>query len=472
MLNNLQREVAEKRALVKESLPRGFKARQVRRHAIAGPHAADLSLPHRLAAASQGTSVHGMTSSVGPRTQPARAHARTQERFQQLQELMNQPTRTEDDVREVESHCMMMEQQIRQLNNQIQEAQAKMKDDKLSIFRGQAAMVAKKLRQKETEVEEAEAEAASLKEQIGAKEAVLSELTGPTFMTRDKFKEYAGQLRMKTNKYKQLKQELATIRAESVVLSRTEQILRSRDGNLKELLKKIESEKGVTGYMQTQEELAKVSQAKSSTDTMKGKTLEEISAIVTDISAALKERKNKLAPQIKELRALRQRYQEVEQGYLEKKAIYDNTAVGLESERLKIEKACEAGQEECLREESRYHYLNCLEAVANAQLEKVKQEQEYSRGKGKLLRDFKNYTELYNHKLQQQAALSKELHKRQKEIKENADENLGQKQLFVDLKRLLDCKKKISEQETRERDMTDSIAIDQMVGGANVMTIE
>ena len=35
-----------------------------------------------------------------------------------------------------------------------------------------------------------------------------------------------------------------------------------------------------------------------------------------------------------------------------------------------------AEQEECLREESRYHYLNCLLSVANAQLEKVKQEQE------------------------------------------------------------------------------------------------
>ena len=70
------------------------------------------------------------------------------------------------------------------------------------------------------------------------------------------------------------------IRAESVVLSRTEQILRSRDANLSDLLSKIEKEKGVSGYMQTQEELAKVSQAKSTTDTMKGKTLEEISVRV------------------------------------------------------------------------------------------------------------------------------------------------------------------------------------------------
>ena len=43
------------------------------------------------------------------------------------------------------------------------------------------------------------------------------------------------------HRYKQVKQELATIRAESVVLSRTEQILRSRDANLSDLLKKIEA---------------------------------------------------------------------------------------------------------------------------------------------------------------------------------------------------------------------------------------
>ena len=59
--------------------------------------------------------------------------------------------------------------------------------------------------------------------------------------------------------------------------------------------------KGVAGYSETQERLEQVSEKTSTLNDAKGKTLEEISRIVTDINHKLKEKKNKLAPQIKEL---------------------------------------------------------------------------------------------------------------------------------------------------------------------------
>merc|ERR1711943_46074 len=87
-----------------------------------------------------------------------------------------------------------------------------------------------------------------------------------------------------------------------------------------------EAEKGVAGYQKTEKELQEISQKKTTTDREKGQTLEEISKIVTDINIALKERKNKLAPQIKELRSVRQHFQELEQFYLKHKKTYENTA--------------------------------------------------------------------------------------------------------------------------------------------------
>lgn len=86
----------------------------------------------------------------------------------------------------------------------------------------------------------------------GAQEAKLSELSGPKFMRRDEFKNYANELRIKTKQYKEMKQELAALRAETVVLQRTEQILRSRDSNLKEYLEQLEAKRGVSGYTETQ----------------------------------------------------------------------------------------------------------------------------------------------------------------------------------------------------------------------------
>jgi intraflagellar transport protein 81 len=58
--------------------------------------------------------------------------------------------------------------------------------------------------------------------------------------------------------------------------------------------------------------------------------LEELSKVIVTINNSIKERKTTLAPQIKELRALRQNYQEVEMDYTEKKTQYDNATIGMQ----------------------------------------------------------------------------------------------------------------------------------------------
>lgn len=109
----------------------------------------------------------------------------------------------------------------------------------------------------------------------------------------------------------------------------------------------------------------------------------------------------------------------------------------MESEQLKLEQECGQFQEDCHREESRFHYLNCLINIADAHIEKylihihiffsillfiicftrVQQEEMFSRGEGRFLRDFQTWQDLYQHKIQQQENLAKELRKRQKNIK-------------------------------------------------------
>ena len=54
----------------------------------------------------------------------------------------------------------------------------------------------------------------------------------------------------------------------------------------------------VSGYIDTQNKLEHISEQRAKINETKGKTLEEISRIVTDINQTLKERKNKLAPQV------------------------------------------------------------------------------------------------------------------------------------------------------------------------------
>ena len=57
-----------------------------------------------------------------------------------------------------------------------------------------------------------------------------------------------------------MKKVLGEIKAEVNVLSRTENILKSRTENLEDLMRKIEKEKGISGYRQTEEEIKKISE--------------------------------------------------------------------------------------------------------------------------------------------------------------------------------------------------------------------
>lgn len=406
---------------------------------------------------------------------PARLTQR-HETLTKLQRLLSDPAKTEDDVRELQGRLRAAERDVERLNHQIAEAQKKAGDDKLAMYRHHSALVSKKLQQKEADLDEAEQELAEINREVEEKESKISEMAGPKFMGREEFKRYASQLREKTNKFKKLKAELNEVRDETVVLTRTVAILQGRDAKLGQFLAKLESDRGISGYTDTQARLEKMSKETATLDQTKGKTLEEISNIVTDITQTLKERKNKLAPQIKELRAVRQRYQELEGAFLSQKGKYEHTAVGLETERARLQKECDQLQEECLREESRYHYLNCLSDIADGQVDRVREEAKFERGEGRLLRDFKTWRELYANKVQQQEQLAKQLRKQQKAIKENEGPNMAQRAQFLDLRSLLQLKLKLYKElagQQQQEDAANIAVFDTMeIGGANVMTID
>ena len=396
------------------------------------------------------------------------------QKLEKLQRSLSEPPKTEEDVRQVEQEVRMLQRDIQRLTDTISEAQGKRGDDSLAVFRQQGALIAKKLEQKEEQVEKAEEARDRLKSKVEDMESQLRQMPGGRMMRGDEFKQYAAKLRSKTSHFKKLKEELADIRQETVVLSRTEAILKSRCKGLEEFMKDLEERHGVEGYTGTEDKLEQVSSLTAALNQTKGKTLEEISKIVTDINQALKERKNRLAPQIKELRAVRSDYQERETVYLEKKGVFQNTASGLESERVKLEQECGSYQDECLREESRYHLLNCMIQKTEVDLKRVRMEDKFSRGDGRLLPDFKTFTEFYQNKISQQQSLSQALRKHQNALKENAPQDGVQRVLFDDLRKLLDTKTTIHRNaEANAGDVEDvNVASFEEYGGTNVMKIE
>jgi len=232
------------------------------------------------------------------------------------------------------------------------------------------------------------------------------------------------------------------MRSEWGLLSRTEALLREEETSLSAKVKEAEARRGVSGLEHTQEKLEKVSQEKAEVDSVKGKTLEEISAVVEQINSQIKENKNGLAPQIKALRSLRTTFQEVESDYLHKKAIYDNTKAGLDSEISKLQSERDAAHKEKVTEESARCLYESLVSIEKVKAERVEDER-HGRSIERHMPDgsvIRSYKELYASKISNQDHLTKQLKQQQHNIKENYKPNLLQTNLFKDLHKLLRCK--------------------------------
>ena len=76
------------------------------------------------------------------------------------------------------------------------------------------------------------------------------------------------------------------------------------------------------GASKNLEELERVSNQKAEYDQRKGLSLEEHAREVEKVRVTIKQKKQKLAPMIKDLRAARGKFQVLEQEYNQKKDVY------------------------------------------------------------------------------------------------------------------------------------------------------
>lgn len=338
---------------------------------------------------------------------------------------------TEDDVRAKRDQVHQMEDQVATLQERLEAALER--NTKLVVFRQASTMALKKLREKEDEWDKLQEEHRRILKQTEDKESEMRAQgkAGAGKMGKRDIKKYGAIVRDKIEKYKRMRDELSAVRAELVTLQRTEQILKSRHKNLDEFLGELEQKRGVTGFRDTQRSLVEMAEKTAEVDQMKGATLEQISAMVEQIGREFKQKQQLLQPLMVELKALRQQHMDIESQYLDRKSNYDKVAVGLEMEKQTLERECDSFQEECLREESRFHYLNSMTTIAKIKLDRAEQEKKWQAGDGRMMRDFAHFKDLYAHKLTQQEQLTKALRKRQKELKENSGVMTNQKTNFL-----------------------------------------
>ncbi|CAH8680320.1 unnamed protein product [Schistosoma rodhaini] len=372
-----------------------------------------------------------------------------------------------------------------QLNQQLRDANSELNklierrmisnepfDDKISLFRQQAAIVRrKKLAAAETlttirdRLSELNNRLEEMKSQLGVSSTIdqngedgdgiaTNKALDLSCLKTDEFQRYVAKLRSKNTIYKQKRAQLSELRAEKGILSRTIEILRNEENEMKTSLDNAESEHGISSYWETQTDLGKISEQMSMLNEHKGTTLEEMSKIIQQLNNRINAKRTQLAPIIRELRHLRQRAQELSQIHIEKKSAYDALTAGQESQSIRLEQEVRTIREAEKNEESKFHYLTANLELLHIQQKRLQDEirgyvtdsshvalsSNKNESKTETVEKRKSYREIYTRKIAEQEALTKTLKQEQKRLIENEKFGLKQVSLWIDLLRLLEIK--------------------------------
>lgn len=242
-----------------------------------------------------------------------------------------------------------------------------------------AGMVAKKKAAVSQKLARLETERMSLRDQLGAAGAQQAQMQSDA-AGGDGVAMYVARVRERGAAFKAARAELDALRTESGVLAFTEAAVSERESAVREEVGAMERAAGVQGFTDAANKLNEVSQAKAGVDQQKGAALEELSKIIAEIQASIKERKAALAPRIKDLRSVRSEFQELDAEHAQRKLRYDEEARVHEGARAKVAADVARLRDEVGRDESRYHYLGALSGVLEADVRRMGEERQ--RGSG------------------------------------------------------------------------------------------
>ncbi|KAI9349273.1 hypothetical protein DFJ73DRAFT_789978 [Zopfochytrium polystomum] len=362
-----------------------------------------------------------------------------------LNKVILEPPLSESDFQRIEAEIKALNEETAKLAEK-RLLKNNSGDDKLALFRQQAAIIARKKEGTAQRLSAITEEVARLSDELDKKrELAKGSSSGIKILKGDDFKRYVSELRGKSNVYKRKKAALSELMTEFGILQRTEEILRSREQAMSSTLRELEARGGVLGYHSDREALEKVSERKSEMDEEKGKALNEISEIIQKLVTTINDKKGLLAPIIQELRTLRTVAGDMETEYLAKKKQYDATMVGIDSEAIQLEQEVKGYRQDINNDQSRYHYLSMMIGLtdiillsARISLRKVLQEMKAYIGGDDLVemqqkaRGFKTYRDAYNKKTAEQEIWVVCSAKHEPNIKQLA--------MFNDVKRLLQLK--------------------------------
>ncbi|GBG83735.1 hypothetical protein CBR_g37536 [Chara braunii] len=187
---------------------------------------------------------------------------------------------------------------------------------------------------------------------------------------------------------------------------------------------------------------------------------------VLRIGGEIRERRSSVKYQISELKNMRMKAQELEADHREKHRQFDEITVVATSQQDKLEEELMQLLEDCQREESRYHQLNCQTQIVDTTLRRVMEEEGTTEG-GKQL---SSLSDKYRARIGYQEEITKALREKQRKLKELEVPNQAQMVMLKDLRSLMNLKLQLYRGEVKPQMGRPALEIREL-GGANRLII-
>jgi intraflagellar transport protein 81 len=268
------------------------------------------------------------------------------------------------------------------------------------------------------------------------------------------FQQYVKSLKQKNENYRELQAQLAVQRKELAVVLRTEEIVNAQRERVRAEIVRLERQRGIGGFREAREQLEKVSATKADLDDVKGKTLEEMSAISKDIQRSIQARQAELKPLVTKLQEQRKSRAAVESKYLQAKqrhqnavSEYDTVCLGLEEESKKL-------RADFAQHQSKFHLINAKLEELSRSVKRAKEELNAQTTGNPVSRTIKTYSDYFQKAARQVKKETQGLKEEKKSLGSQSEANRRQLEAFQSLRRLLQVKLeclKVSQKEKADR---------------------
>lgn len=344
---------------------------------------------------------------------------------------LNEPVPTYDEIKDMEHKVGLLRAQINDMESKLENEKDKGRDDLLSINKQMAQKVLKRKEQVLQEVSKLEQE----DEKLNLKLRDMKEAVGGREAGADELKKFSLAIAEKSKLKKEKVDELALLEYELTILSRTEKLLTNKFKLTQKELSEFEEKYGITGMLNMEEEIEKLTEQKGNLDIAKGKSLEEMSKLITQLNIKIQEKQSSLEPLLEENKIVKNEYKQIEDIYLSKKDEYDRALNYLFSSISQLEKDNFENKSKYQELINKTQVLKEKKKILEQFIKILNNEKEYKSGSKSLSSSHKSYNDLFNSIIQNNEKKIFEYKKEREEIKDKINNNSKTR---INVKELLD----------------------------------